>query len=221
MKKEKIYIFDAYGTLLDIDSACRNLSKYIGDDWITLTKIWRQKQLEYSWLRNAMNCYISFWEITKDALSYAMKSLGLEDNDLKEKLLNLYFNIESYSEVKGFLEELKKNKCKICILSNGSTNMLKSGLKSSKLEKFMDKVLSVDTCKRFKPSKEVYQMVKNEYKEDKNKYIFFSSNCWDIHGASNFGFETVWVNRFNKINDYLPGKPDLEIKNLRDYKINT
>ncbi len=220
MKNKRIYIFDAYGTLLDVDSACRNLSKLIGKDWMTLTTIWRQKQLEYSWLMNSMNCYISFWEITKNALDYAMKCIKLKDNILKEKLLKLYFNIESYQEVKGFLEELKKNKLKTCILSNGSIEMLKSGIKSSKIEKLIDKVISVDKCKKFKPSKEVYQLVIDEFKEDKEKHIFFSSNCWDIHGASHFGLKTIWVNRFNKINDYLPGKPDLEIKKLNDYKIN-
>ena len=220
MNKENIYVFDAYGTILDVDSACRNLSKIIGSDWKNLTSIWRQKQLEYSWLRNAMNSYVSFWKITENALDYAMESLNLKDKALKEKLLNLYFKIESYEEVKGFLEEIRKENIKICILSNGSSDMLLSGLKNSKLDKLIDKVLSVELCKKFKPSKEVYQLVINEFKESKEKYLFFSSNCWDIHGASSFGFKTVWVNRFDKVNDYLPGKPNIIIKNLNEYKKN-
>ena len=191
MNKKKIYVFDVYGTLLDVDTACRNLSKIIGSDWIELTSIWRQKQLEYTWLRNAMNSYLSFWEITQNALDYAMECVNLKDNGLKEELLKLYLKLESYEEVKTFLERLRKENIKTCVLSNGSYDMLLSGLKNSKLDKLIDKVLSVELCKKFKPAKEVYQLVINEYKKDKEEYLFFSSNCWDIHGASNFGFKTV------------------------------
>ncbi len=218
MKKDKIYVFDAYGTLFDVDSACRNLSIKLGQNWIDLSIIWRQKQLEYTWLRNGMESYKNFWEITKNSLDYAMKSLKINDKNLREELLDMYFKIECFREVTTFLKDLKKNNIKTCILSNGNHEMLNAAVKNSNLELLIDKILSVETCQKFKPSKEVYQLVVNEFKEEKNKFLFFSSNCWDIHGASNFGLKTVWVNRSNKVDDNLPGKADFVIKKLNEYK---
>ena len=220
MNKEKIYVFDAYGTLFDVDSACRNLEKEIGSDWNKLSTIWRQKQLEYSWLRNSMNTYISFWEITKNALDFAMKVLGINNKNIKIKLLELYFTIESYKEVYKFLTKLKKLNYKTCILSNGSLNMLNAAIKNSNLEKIIDKVISVEKCKRFKPSKEVYKLIIDEFNVKKEEVIFFSSNSWDIHGASNFGLKTVWVNRQKKTDDYLPGMANYEVRSLEQFYIN-
>ncbi len=220
MKKESIYIFDAYGTLFDVDSASRSLSKKLGSNWINLSTLWRQKQLEYSWLRNSMQSYENFWEITQNALDYALVSLKINDKNLRAELLDLYFKIESYKEVNNFLINVKRNNIKTCILSNGNYEMLNSAVKNAKLDLLIDKILSVDTCKVYKPSKEVYQLVLDEFNQEKDKYIFFSSNCWDIHGASLFGLKTVWVNRINKIDDNLPGKPDFIINKLNDHKIN-
>tara|TARA_Y100001960_G_C14355244_1_gene671520 strand:+ start:37 stop:696 length:660 start_codon:yes stop_codon:yes gene_type:complete len=219
MGKEKIYVFDAYGTLFDVDSACRNLKKQIGKDWNNLSIIWRQKQLEYSWLRNSINEYISFWEITKNSLEFAMKTVNINDEGLKKKLLNLYFEIESYEEVEAFLIKLKKLNFKTCILSNGSFDMLKAAISNSNLNSKIDKVLSVESCKKFKPSSEVYKLVVDEFNVNKNEIIFFSSNSWDVHGASIFGFKTVWVNRLNKVDDLLPGIPNYIVKRLKDYII--
>ena len=219
MKKQSIYVFDAYGTLFDVDSACRNLSIKVGKNWMTLSTIWRQKQLEYTWLRNGMDSYKNFWEITKDSLDYAMKSLKINDDNLRGELLDLYFKIESFDEVKSFLNKLKNKNIKTCILTNGNYEMGNAAVKNSNLELIIDKVLSVEICKKFKPSKEVYQLVINEFKEEKKNYLFFSSNSWDIHGASSFGLKTVWVNRFNKVDDNLPGKADFIIKRLNEYKI--
>ena len=220
MKKESIYIFDAYGTLFDVDSACRSLSKKLGSNWINFSTLWRQKQLEYSWLRNSMQSYENFWKITQNALDYALDSLKIKDKNLRSELLDLYFKIESYKEVNKFLINVKRNNIKTCILSNGNYEMLNSAVKNAKLDLLIDKILSVENCKVYKPSKEVYQLVLDEFNQEKDKYIFFSSNCWDIHGASNFGLKTVWVNRINKIDDNLPGKPDFIINKLNDHKIN-
>ena len=118
------------------------------------------------------------------------------------------------------LINVKRNNIKTCILSNGNYEMLNSAVKNAKLDLLIDKILSVENCKVYKPSKEVYQLVLDEFNQEKDKYIFFSSNCWDIHGASNFGLKTVWVNRINKIDDNLPGKPDFIINKLNDHKIN-
>ena len=219
MKKQSIYVFDAYGTLFDVDSACRNLSIKLGKNWTTLSTIWRQKQLEYTWLRNGMDSYKNFWEITKDSLDYAMQSLKINDDNLRGELLDLYFKIESFDEVKKFLTKLKNKNIKTCILTNGNYEMINAAVKNSKLELIIDKILSVEICKKFKPSKEVYHLVIKEFKEEKNNYLFFSSNSWDIHGASNFGLKTVWVNRSNKVDESLPGKADFIIKRLNEYKI--
>jgi len=219
MNEQSIYVFDAYGTLFDVDSACRHLSKKLGKNWITLSTIWRQKQLEYTWLRNGMDSYKNFWEITKNSLDYSMKSLKINDGNLRGELLDLYYKIESFNEVKKFLTNLKNKNIKTCILTNGNYEMINAAVKNSNLELVIDKILSVEICKKFKPSKEVYQLVINEFQEEKKNYLFFSSNSWDIHGASNFGLKTVWVNRSNKVDDKLPGKPDFVIKKLNEYKI--
>ena len=220
MKKKKVYIFDAYGTLFDIDASCRNLSEKLGDDWHGLSAVWRQKQLEYSWLRNSMNSYISFWDITKNALDFALYSTNIHNNSLRQELLDSYFEIECYPEVYSFLEKLKIGNTTTCILSNGSYDMLNAAVRNSKLTNILDDVLSVDLCKKFKPAPEVYELVLNKYPENENEFLFFSSNCWDIHGASNFGFKSVWVNRFNRVNDILPGNPDFIVKSLLEFQTN-
>ena len=217
MENEKIYIFDAYGTLFDVDHACKEMAIQLGDKWNKLSSIWRQKQLEYSWLHNSMNQYVSFWKITKDSLEYAMNSLSMNSVKIKNELLDLYFKIGAFEEVEEVLEKLKKNKIKTAILSNGSYDMLNSAVANSKFDKLISEVISVDECKRFKPHRDVYQLVIDKFNINKKNCIFFSSNCWDIHGASNFGFQTVWVNRKNNIDEFLPGKVDYQVQSLENY----
>ena len=219
MENEKIYVFDAYGTLFDVDHACKEMAIQLGDNWDKLSSIWRQKQLEYSWLHNSMNNYVSFWEITKDSLEYAMNSLSIKSFKMKNELLDLYFKIGAFEEVEEVLKNIKKNKIKTAILSNGSYDMLNSAVRNSKFDKLISEVISVDECKKFKPHKEVYNLVINKLNVDKKNCIFFSSNCWDIHGASNFGFQTVWVNRKNNIDEFLPGKVDYQVQSLKKYFI--
>ena len=219
MENEKIYVFDAYGTLFDVDHACKEMAIKLGDNWDKLSIIWRQKQLEYSWLRNSMNNYVSFWQITKDSLEYAMNSLSINSFKIKNELLDLYFKIGAFEEVEEVLKKIKKNKIKTVILSNGSYDMLNSAVKNSKIDKLISEVISVDECKKFKPHRDVYQLVLDKFNIDKKKFIFFSSNCWDIHGASNFGFQTVWVNRKNNLDEFLPGKVDYKVQSLEKYFI--
>ena len=195
MENEKIYVFDAYGTLFDVDHACKEMAIQLGDNWDKLSSIWRQKQLEYSWLYNSMNKYASFWKITKDSLEYAMNSLSINPINIKNELLDLYFKIGAFEEVEEVLKKIKKNKIKTAILSNGSYDMLNSAVKNSKFDELINEIISVDECKKFKPHRDVYQLVIDKFNINKKNCIFFSSNCWDIHGASNFGFQTVWVNR--------------------------
>ena len=217
MENEKIYVFDAYGTLFDVDHACKKMAIQLGDNWEKLSSIWRQKQLEYSWLHNSMNEYNSFWKITKDSLEYAMKSLSINSVKIKNELLDLYFKIGAFEEVEEVLKKIKKNKIKTAILSNGSYDMLNSAVKNSKFDELISEVISVDECKKFKPHRDVYNLVLDKFNINKKNCIFFSSNCWDIHGASNFGFQTVWVNRKKNIDELLPGKVDDQVQSLKDY----
>ena len=217
MENEKIYVFDAYGTLFDVDHACKEMAIQLGDNWEKLSSIWRQKQLEYSWLHNSMNEYVSFWKITKDSLEYAMGSLSINSVKIKNELLDLYFKIGAFEEVEEVLKKIKKNKIKTAILSNGSYDMLNSAVKNSKFDELINEVISVDECKKFKPHADVYNLVIDKFNINKKNCIFFSSNCWDIHGASNFGFQTVWVNRKNNIDEFLPGKVDYQVQSLENY----
>ena len=217
MENEKIYVFDAYGTLFDVDHACKEMAIQLGDNWEKLSSIWRQKQLEYSWLHNSMNEYDSFWKITKDSLEYAMNSLSMNSVRIKNELLDLYFKIGAFEEVEEVLKKIKKNKIKTAILSNGSYDMLNSAVKNSKFDELINGVISVDECKKFKPHRDVYQLVIDEFNINKKNCIFFSSNCWDIHGASNFGFQTVWVNRKKNIDELLPGQVDDQVQSLKEY----
>ena len=203
----KVCIFDAYGTLFDVNAACRELSKEVGEQWQELATLWRLRQVEYTWLRNSMNEYINFWNITEDALEYAMETLNMKNEELKNKLLDLYLKLEAYPEVEKVLTQLKKEGYQTGILSNGSEDMLASAVKNAKLENLLDKVLSVEKCKVYKPSSKVYDLVEKEFKINKINCAFFSSNAWDMHAAAHYGFKTIWVNRFEGNLEKLPGKP--------------
>ena len=217
MENEKIYVFDAYGTLFDVDHACKEMAIQLGDNWEKLSSIWRQKQLEYSWLHNSMNKYDSFWKITKDSLEYAMNSLSMNSVKIKNELLDLYFKIGAFEEVEEVLKKIKKNKIKTAILSNGSYDMLNSAVKNSKFDELISEVISVDECKKFKPHRDVYNLVIDKFNINKKNCIFFSSNCWDIHGASNFGFQTVWEKKKKNIDELLPGQVDDQVQSLKEY----
>ena len=215
MNKIKACIFDAYGTLFDVNAACRELSMEVGGNWEKLASLWRLRQVEYTWLRNSMDEYIDFWQITSDALDYAMETLGIENNELREQLLNLYLKLEAYPEVKVLLTKLKQRGLKTGILSNGSMKMLNSAVDNANIREYVDEILSVEECEIYKPSSKVYDLVKIKMQINKQNVLFFSSNAWDMHAASNYGFKTIWVNRFNNKLERLPGKP-IKIVNSLD-----
>lgn len=215
MNKIEACIFDAYGTLFDVNAACRELSKEVGDNWEKLASLWRLRQVEYTWLRNSMDEYIDFWKITSDALDYAMETLGIENYELREELLNLYLKLEAYPEVYDLLKKLKQRGLKTGILSNGSMKMLNSAVNNANIKEYLDEILSVEECEIYKPSSKVYDLVKIKMQIDKENVLFFSSNAWDMHAASNYGFKTIWVNRFKAKLEKLPGKP-IDIVNSLD-----
>ena len=216
MNNTKACIFDAYGTLFDVNAACRELSLDVGDKWQDLASLWRLRQVEYTWLRNSMNEYVDFWEITANALDYAMEVLNLKNKKLRDELLELYLKLEAYPEVKEVLEKLRDKKYKTGILSNGSMQMLDSAVKNANIENLLDVVISVEECKIYKPSSEVYDLVEKKTNIQKDKVAFFSSNAWDMHAAANYGFKTIWVNRFDGILEKLPGKPSAIVKSLNN-----
>jgi 2-haloacid dehalogenase len=216
MNNIKVCIFDAYGTLFDVNAACRELSLNVGDKWQDLANLWRLRQVEYTWLRNSMNEYIDFWEITSGALDYAMEVLDIHDKKLREQLLELYLKLEAYPEVKEILQKLKDKNFRTGILSNGSKQMLDSAVKNANIEDLLDVVISVEECKIYKPSSEVYDLVEKKTDIKKDNVTFFSSNAWDMHAAANYGFKTIWVNRFDGVMERLPGKPSAIVKTLNN-----
>ena len=206
-------VFDAYGTLFDVNAAARTAAnepnrEVFKEVWPSVSNIWRMKQLQYTWLRSMTETYTDFWSITQDSLDFALETHKLQnDLALKERLLALYWELQPYSEVSRVLKELKKNGIKTAILSNGSPEMLSGAVKSSNLYEVIDEIISVETVKIFKPSAQVYKQVENIIGCYKSEVLFVSSNGWDIAGAAGFGFKTTWVNRLQDPIDRLPHKP--------------
>ncbi|MGL4761586.1 MAG: haloacid dehalogenase type II [Sarcina sp.] len=214
MKNVKVCVFDAYGTLFDVHSASRKMKSEIGENYEEFSNLWRAKQLEYSFLREIMGEYKNFLCVTEDALTYAMQTYKINVK-LKDKLMDLYRRLDAYEEVLEVLNDLQSRGIKTVILSNGSYEMLNDAVSSSRIDKYLDKVLSVEKIEKFKPNKEVYQMVNDEFKVNSKEVVFFSSNGWDIAGATSYGFNTIWINRFKKEVDELDSKPNQIAENLR------
>lgn len=213
-------IFDAYGTLFDVDAAARNVAKEPGQSqlaavWGTLSKDWRAKQLEYTWLRAVGARHISFWQVTQDALDWAMENNGLHDNALRAKLLAVYKECPAFPEVAAMLKKLREKDVNIAILSNGSPDMLVPAVRSSGIGEYLDDVLSVDEAGVFKPHANVYDLVWDRFDVPQTEVLFASSNGWDAAGAAGYGFATVWVNRTGAPQDRLWATPHRTLKDLK------
>ena len=214
MKNVKAIIFDAYGTLFDVNSAAEKCKDKIGDKWESFANYWRTTQLEYTWLRSLMKRHKDFWQITEDSLDKSMKFFNIE-NSMKDELLNLYKVLSPYPEVKETINKIKEKNLKLAILSNGTPNLLKELVQSNNLENIFDDIFSIEDVRIFKPDPKVYDIPVNKYKIEKNKIIFLSANTWDVAGAGNYGFNSVWVNRNNNIFDNLDYKPNHTLQNLK------
>jgi 2-haloacid dehalogenase len=210
----KACVFDAYGTLLDVASAALRCADDIGPDAMQLSQIWRTKQLEYSWLRSLMGEYVDFWQITGDALDYAMETLGIDDAALRRQLMDLYHALDAFPESHKVLSQLKTAGLRTAILSNGSPDMLQGAINHSKIGGLLDAVYSVEQVGIFKPDSRVYQMAVDGLGLEPKNITFMSSNAWDVAGAANFGFSVIWVNRYAQVPERLPGKPLHEIASL-------
>ena len=213
MKNIKAIIFDAYGTLFDVNSAAEKCKEKIGDKWEGFANYWRTTQLEYTWLRSLMKRHKDFWQITEDSLDKSMKLYNI-DILMKEELLNLYKVLSPFPEVKETLNKLKDKNYKLAILSNGTPDLLNQLVRSSDLENIFDDIFSIEEVRIFKPDSKVYDIPVKKYKIQKNEIVFLSANTWDVSGAGNYGYNSVWINRSNNIFDNLDYKPNHKIKSL-------
>lgn len=214
------YVFDVYGTLLDVDAAAREAAQEPGMEalqtcWPALATGWRQRQLSYSWLRTLMDRYVDFWTITQNALDVTLAELDLAgDAALRDRLLALYTRLSAYDEVPDVLAQLNARDCGMGVLSNGSSAMLASALGAAQIAPMFDQIVSVDQIGIYKPDPAVYKMITDTYGCRASEVVFFSSNHWDVAGAGAFGFTTVWVNRAGKLWDDLPEPPHHIVPNL-------
>ena len=209
----KAILFDAYGTLFDVNSAAEKCKDKIGDKWEVFANFWRTTQLEYTWLRSLMKKHKDFWKITEDSLDKSMKVFNI-DMSMKNDLLNLYRVLSPYPEVKEVLENLKKRQFKLAVLSNGTPALLNELVKSNDLDNLFDDLFSIEEVKIYKPDAKVYDMPINKYKIKPSEIVFLSANTWDVSGGGNYGYNAVWVNRNNNIFDNLDYNPKNEVNNL-------
>lgn len=210
----KACVFDAYGTLLDFNSAVMHCADEIGPDAAKLSEMWRQKQLQYTWLRSLMRKHADFWQVTGEALDFSLAALGFANPDLHQQLMALYRELDSFPEVPGTLERLKHAGMRTAILSNGSPAMLDAAVRANKLEDLLDDVQSVEDVGVFKPDPRVYQLSVDRLGVAKESICFMSSNGWDAAGAASFGFRVIWINRYGQPVEHLPAKPDAEVDTL-------
>ncbi len=212
----QVCVFDAYGTLFDFASAAARCPDVPLDRRAALTTLWRDKQIQYAWLRTLENRYADFWQVTGDALDFALESLNLETPSLRERLMDLYLGLEPFPEVPAVLAALRQAGFRTAILSNGSPMMLDALVKRSNLEAMFDAVLSADAVRAFKTHPDVYQYALDSLDVEAGAIAFQSSNAWDAHGASDFGMRVVWCNRYGQRRERLPGSPDFEIGTLAE-----
>ena len=213
MKNIKAIIFDAYGTLFDVNSAAEKCKERLGDKWEGFANYWRTTQLEYTWLRSLMKRHKDFWQITEDSLDKSMNFYNI-DNSMRSELLNLYKVLSPFTEVSDALKKLKKSNYKLAILSNGTPDLLNELVISNQLKDIFDDIFSVEEVGVFKPDSKVYDLPINKYNIEKNEVLFLSANTWDVSGAGNYGYNTVWVNRNNNIFDKLDFESNNQISNL-------
>ena len=209
----KAIVFDAYGTLFDVNSAAEKCKDRIGKKWEGFANFWRTTQLEYTWLRSLMSRHKDFWTITEDSLEKSMKVFDI-DMGMKNDLLNLYKILSPYPEVKEVLENLKKKKIKLAILSNGTPALLSELVKGNDLQNLFDDLFSIEEVGIYKPNSKVYNLPVNKYKIKPNEVTFLSANTWDVSGGGNYGYNAVWVNRNQAIFDNLDYKPINKVNNL-------
>jgi len=214
MKDVKAIVFDAYGTLFDVNSAAEKCKGKIGDKWEDFANFWRTTQLEYTWLRSLMKRHKDFWQVTEDSLDKSMKAFKI-NSSMRSELINLYKVLSPYPEVKEVLKKLKIKEYKLAILSNGTPALLSELVKNSNLENIFDDLFSIEEVKIYKPDSKVYDIPIKKYQIKPDEVAFLSANTWDVSGGGNYGYNAIWINRNNNIFDNLDYEPKNEIKNLK------
>lgn len=212
----KACVFDAYGTLFDFAAAARECRDVLGDDVVKLTALWRDKQLQYTWLRAAQGRHADFWQVTGDALDFVLETLDIDKPGLRDRLMTLYLTLDTFPEVPDVLRQLKAAGMRTAILSNGSPKMLDAAVKGARLESLLDAVLSVEEVGVYKPHPKVYQLAVDRLSIPASAISFQSSNAWDAYAASAFGMQVVWCNRYGQRRERLPGAPNREVKSLTE-----
>ncbi|BAU92227.1 haloacid dehalogenase [Methylorubrum populi] len=207
-------VFDAYGTLFDVHSAVQRHADALGPRAESLSELWRTKQLEYSWVHGLMGRYVGFWDLTARALDFALAKHPEIDRAFREQLLDAYRELDAYGEVPGVLERLRGRGVKTALFSNGNATMLERAVASADLGARLDAVLSVDPVRTFKTAPAAYQLVLERLGTARDDVLFFSSNRWDIAGATAFGFDAVWVNRKAQPDEYPDQPPRAVVKSL-------
>ena len=215
MENVKAIIFDAYGTLFDVNSAAEKCKDKIGDKWESFANFWRTTQLEYTWLRSLMKRHKDFWQITEDSLDKSMKAFSI-DPSMKNELMNLYKVLSPFKEVPETLKKLKGKNFKLAILSNGTPSLLDELVKSNNLDKLFDDIFSIEEVGIYKPDSRVYDLPIKKYKIKNSEVMFLSANTWDVSGGGNYGYQSIWVNRNNNIFDNLDFNPSNQIKDLTE-----
>ncbi|PKN35662.1 MAG: haloacid dehalogenase type II [Deltaproteobacteria bacterium HGW-Deltaproteobacteria-19] len=210
----KACMFDAYGTLFDFNSAVSRHRGRLGSAADSVSALWRTKQLEYTWLRSLMGRHADFWQVTQDALDYALEAAAVSDLELRNAIVNTYLELDCYPDVKGTLEKLKAGGLQLVILSNGTPAMLEAAVKSSGLTDLINGILSVEEVGIYKPDPRVYGLAVDRLGLQAKQIAFMSANSWDAVGAANYGLRVAWVNRFGQRRERLPSQPDLEINSL-------
>ncbi len=212
----KACVFDAYGTLFDVHSAIGQYREHLGEKADQVSALWRTKQLEYTWLRSLMRRHVDFWQVTQDALGYALDTYGLLEENLVQSLMEAYLRLECYPEVLETLHNLKRRGFSLAILSNGSPAMLEAAITRNGLETLINSTLSVEEVGVYKPDPRVYQLAVDRLGFPPAEITFLSANAWDAAGAASFGLRVIWVNRFGQRREHLPFGPDAEIRSLAD-----
>ncbi len=216
MKKNKAFVLNAYGAILDTYLPFEEYKDQLGENALVIYKLWRSKRLQYSSHLSLMNRYTNYDLISKYALEFACDVYGIKDKVVKKNILEAHSKLNCYPDVKETLTALKDAGKKTSVLSNGSPQKLSAALKNAGLDSLLDGVYSTDQIKTYKPSPAVYEFVEEQLALPRNKICFISSNSWDIAGAASYGFNSVWINRYNRTAEHLPYKADKEISSLSD-----
>jgi 2-haloacid dehalogenase len=209
-------VFDAYGTLFDVNSAARPAKDSLGEKWQPLAELWRAKQLQYTWLRGLAGRHADFWQVTGDALDYALSTLRLEDPALRIRLMNQYLSLSAYPEVPDTLKRLNASGMRLAILSNGTPSMLAEAASNAGITDLFDAILSVEEVRVYKPHPSVYRLACERLNVNASGICFLSSNGWYAYSAKAFGLRTLWCNRFGQAPERIPETPDAQITTLAD-----